>query len=403
VRRRTLVAVAAAGAITALLAACGKDAAEPSGSSPTSSSTSTSTSAAATGTTTPPKLKLTPIGVVGAATAATTRAGDGDLYVTEQRGIVRRVRLEKGTASIDPSPVLDISGLVTAAGEQGLLGIAFSPQGDQLYLAFTNKDANQELDRFSFDGTKADRASRTTVITIPDFAVNHNGGDIVFGPDGYLWYGMGDGGGTGDPQHNGQRTTDLLGDLLRIDPLKPTNDKPYSIPSDNPFADGKNGAPEVYSYGLRNPWRFSFDRETNDLWIADVGQGQWEEIDKVTLDKAKGANFGWSQLEGSHPFSGGTAPAGAIPPVYEYDHSGGGCAVIGGYVYRGKQISGLTGTYLFSDNCIGQINGLRVTGDKGVAFDLQLTLKGISSFAQDHDGELYVLSVDGTIGRIDAA
>lgn len=394
--------------ITALTAAllvgsCGSTPGEPNGRAPTSTS-GPSSGAQASGSPGPAvTLELTRIGATGGSTAATTNPKDGELYLTEQKGVVRRVRLSTGTPSVDRDPVLDVSDLVTSGGEQGLLGIAFSPAGDQMYLAYTNNQGNQQLDRFNFDGTRADRASRTTILTVPDFAPNHNGGDIVFGPDGYLWYGMGDGGGSGDPKNTGQNPKDLLGSLLRIDVSKPSADKPYSIPPDNPFADGRAGAPEVYAYGLRNPWRFSFDRETKDLWIADVGETQREEIDHVSLEEAKGANFGWSVLEGTLPLNGGAAPAGAVAPVYEYDHSRGGCAVIGGYVYRGTKIPKLAGTYLFSDNCLGEINGLRASGGTVQMFDLGIAVANISTFAQDASGELYALSVDGTIARIDGA
>ncbi len=400
--------VAALAAVLLVAAACGTDAGEPSGRPPsTSSATRTASASASSPAPAVPTLKLTPIATAAALTAATTRKGDSDLYLTEQAGRVRRLRIggDNGNGVLDDAPVLDITNLVTAGGEQGLLGITFSPDGGDLYVAFTNKEQNQELDRFPFNGTTADATKRTTILTIPDFAPNHNGGQLTFGPDGYLWWGMGDGGGGGDPQGNGQKTTDLLGDILRIDidPAHATGNKPYSAPKDNPFADGKNGAPEVWDYGLRNPWRFSFDPANGDLWIADVGQNQWEEIDKVPSTKG-GLNFGWSQLEGTHPFNGGTKPAGAIDPIYEYDHSGGRCAVVGGYVYRGKDIAGLDGTYTFSDNCDGVLHGLRVGNDGSVSvFDLGLTVAGASSFAVDPQGRLYVLSVDGTIARIDQA
>ena len=397
-----LLAVALAAA-----AACGTDSGEPSGRPPSTASATTTSASASTSTAAPPamKLKLTPIATASALTAAAVRNGDGDLYVTEQVGRVRRLRLggDNGNGVLDDTPVLDISNLVTAGGEQGLLGIAFSPDGNDLYLAFTNKDQNQELDRFPYDGTKANSSKRTTILTVPDFAPNHNGGQLTFGPDGYLWWGMGDGGGAGDPQKNGQKTTDLLGDILRIDPLHANGNVPYSIPKDNPFADGKNGAPEVWDYGLRNPWRFSFDSLNGDLWIADVGQNQWEEIDKVPSTQG-GVNFGWSELEGTHPFNGGTKPKDAVDPIYEYDHSDGRCAVVGGYVYRGDPVPDLRYTYVFSDNCDGVLRGLRVAGDGSVSvFPLGLTVAGASSFALDAAGHIYVLSVDGTIARIDQA
>jgi glucose/arabinose dehydrogenase len=258
------------------------------------------------------------------------------------------------------------------------------------------------VDRFRFDGSKADLSTRSTVIMIEDFAPNHNGGGLLFGPDGYLYYSMGDGGGGGDPRGNGQKTTDLLGNILRIDPLHASGGKPYAIPSDNPFADGKGGAPEVYVYGLRNPWRFSFDRSTKDLWIADVGQNEWEEINRLPAGEIAGANLGWAAFEGTHKYGDATAPADAVPPVYEYNHSGGRCAVTGGYVYRGTKIPDLAGIYLFVDYCGGAMQGLRMGSDgKATALDLAISVPATASFVEDANGEIYALSTGGTIARID--
>lgn len=398
-------------AVAVLGAACGQVDGEPSGKPPSAASSATTTSGApgatvpgaSGGSGPPPPLAIRPVAQTGGLTAMAVRQGDGDLYVTEQKGLVRRLRVKGGTVSLDEPPVLDLRDITTAGGEQGLLGITFSPDGTQLYVALTNKQEKQEVDRFRYDGTTADKASREVIITVDDFAPNHNGGDISFGPDGFLYYGMGDGGGAGDPQGNGQKTTDLLGDILRIDPLRPAGGKPYSIPPDNPFASGQGGAPEVFQYGLRNPWRFSFDRQTKDLWIADVGQGDWEEIDFVAAGDKPGKNFGWAQVEGSHPFNGGTNPPGGVLPIYEYDHSDGRCAVVGGYVYRGTRIKGLEGTYLFSDNCDGKVRGLRRNAAGSVeVLDLGIALRGLSSFGEDNDGELYALSIDGTVASITA-
>jgi glucose/arabinose dehydrogenase len=247
-------------------------------------------------------------------------------------------------------------------------------------------------------------SSRSTVITVEDFASNHNGGGLLFGPDGYLYYSMGDGGGGGDPRGNGQKTTDLLGDILRIDPLRASGNKAYAIPTGNPFADGQGGAPEVYVYGLRNPWRFSFDRATKDLWIADVGQNAWEEIDRLPAGHIAGANLGWAALEGTHPYGSSPAPQNAVAPVYEYDHGNGECAITGGYVYRGSKIPDLVGVYVFVDYCRGAMQGLRIGSDgKAVPLDLGILVPQVSSFAEDAAGELYALSTDGTVARIDAA
>ncbi|MEY2421324.1 MAG: hypothetical protein QOI95_1391 [Acidimicrobiaceae bacterium] len=365
---------------------------------PTSSTVPASTTLAAV------SLILTPIASVEAPTAMAARPGDTSLYVTEQAGRVRRIRRSGATFTLDDSPVIDLSNGVKSGGEQGLLGLAFSADGKRLYLAFTNTGAEQQVDEVALDGDRVVDGSRRTLLVVPDFAPNHNGGDLVLGPDGFLYYTMGDGGGGGDPQKSGQNPNDLLGDILRIDPTRPTGGKPYGIPSDNPFANGRGGAPEVWAYGLRNPWRMSFDRQTKDVWIADVGQNKIEEIDFLPAGSPGGANFGWNAVEGTEPFAADSAPHGAIPPIYEYDHSNGRCSVTGGYVYRGKAIPTLTGAYLFGDNCEGRINGLTRAGDGTVnVTDLNLHVSGLSSFGEDNDGELYALGVsDGSVSRIDA-
>ncbi|MGI8661954.1 MAG: PQQ-dependent sugar dehydrogenase [Acidimicrobiales bacterium] len=349
------------------------------------------------------QLTLTDIAKLdGAPTSAATRCTERALYVTLQAGTVVRVELD-GRPDEAASTVLDIADRVTAGGEQGLLGLAFSPKGDQLYVAYTNTDQDQELDRFTVTTSGVDSSTRTRVLTIPDFAFNHNGGQLLFRPDGYLYWGMGDGGGANDTTKNtGQDPGDLLGDILRLDVLHPAGNKPYGIPPDNPFVNG-GGAPEVYAYGLRNPWKFSFDPATGDLWIGDVGQGKYEEIDRVGPDEAPGANFGWSSMEGTDLLNGATSPVG-IQPVHEYDHSNGACAVIGGFVYRGKAIPALDGVYLYGDNCVSQLEGLRLDGSGSAhPVDIGLGVGGLSSFGRDVDGELYALSLDGTVVRIDGA
>ena len=348
------------------------------------------------------RLVLTPIATVASPTSIAVRPNDTSLYVTEQTGRVQRLRRNGNSFTADASPFVDVTRDVKAGGEQGLLGIAFSTDGTHVYLAFTNRDANQQVDELTLDHDTV--VDRRTLLVVDDFAPNHNGGDLVLGPDGYLYYTMGDGGGAGDPRKSGQNPHDLLGDILRIDPTKPSGGKPYGIPVDNPFADGTNGAPEVYEYGLRNPWRISFDRQTRDLWIADVGQNKYEEIDFVAAGTPGGQNFGWSDVEGNHPFNADHAPSGAVAPLYEYDHRGGRCSITGGYVYRGAAIPKLTGTYLFGDECEGQIHGLRRAADGTVtAEDLGLHVNGLSTFGEDAAGELYAAGIgDGQISRVDA-
>jgi len=348
-------------------------------------------------------LGLTTIATVEAPTAITARHGDTSLYVTEQAGRIRRVRRSGNSFALDDAPVLDVTSDVKSGGEQGLLGIAFSSDGSRMYFAFTNTGADQQVDEVTLDGDRVVSGSRRTLIVVPDFAPNHNGGDLVLGPDGFLYYSMGDGGGGGDPMNSGQNPHDLLGDILRIDPTKPSGGKAYGIPADNPFADGRDGAPEVWQYGLRNPWRLSFDRDTKDLWIGDVGQGEIEEVDFLPAGSPAGANFGWNAVEGTEPFSSSGPPPGAVAPIYEYHHDHGRCSITGGFVYRGKAIPSLQGTYLFGDNCDGNIEGLRRAADGTVTVtDLHLHVNGLSSFGEDNDGEMYAVGVvDGTVSHID--
>jgi glucose/arabinose dehydrogenase/soluble lytic murein transglycosylase-like protein len=402
-RARVMSAIAlAVVVIGALIVFRGRDSGS---SSPQPRSTATAPS-----TTPPPSsatlaqlaLSLTKVASVRSPTAMTSRVNDTSLYVVEQDGRVQRLRRTDDSFTVDGAPVVDITGDVQSGGEQGLLGIAFSKDGSRLYLAFTNRDASQQVDEFAMSGDAVVAGSRRTLLVVPDFAPNHNGGDLVTGPDGFLYYTMGDGGGGGDPRDSGQDPGDLLGNILRIDPSKPADGKAYGIPADNPFAKG-GGAPEVWQYGLRNPWRFSFDRETSDIWIADVGQNAIEEVDFLPAGTPPGQNFGWSAVEGTHPFKADGPPAGAVGPIYEYDHSDGRCSITGGYVYRGKAIPSLASTYLFADYCQGEINGLVRAADGSVTVtDLHLNVASLSSFGEDNDGEIYVLGQsDGSVSRID--
>ena len=227
---------------------------------------------------------------------------------------------------------------------------------------------------------------------------NHNGGDVHIGPDGFLWWSLGDGGSRGDPRGNGQNTDTLLGSILRIDP---TAGNPYGVPGDNPLV-GRAGRDEIFAYGLRNPWRFSFDRATGDLWIADVGQNRWEEINRLAAPgRGRGANLGWNAREGTHSYDGGGIPTGHVGPIHEYSHDR-GCSVTGGYVYRGGRIPGLSGTYVYGDYCTAELWGLRTDGDRG-SLDVSVPAGTLVSFAEDNAGELYVLSFDGWVSRLDPA
>jgi len=330
--------------------------------------------------------------------AFAVRAGDATLYIAEQTG---RVRAVKG-GHLDDGPVLDISGDLTAGGEQGLLGLCFSPGGDLLYVDFTDLDGNTRVQEFSMlaDGT-ADVGSRRELLRVNQPYPNHNGGQVTFGPDGMLYIGLGDGGGAGDPDGNGQNLRTLLGKILRIDP-RPSGDAPYSVPSDNPFVGNAEARPEIWMYGLRNPWRFSWDRETRDLWIGDVGQDLWEEIDVAPAGKS-GLDFGWNAREGAHDYEG-PVPGGLVEPVYEYPHADGRVSITGGFVYRGHAIGDLVGAYVFADYAQGGLAAL--TQDAGIVeAERDLGVNGglVTSFGEDDDGELYVLDINGRVLRLDPA
>jgi glucose/arabinose dehydrogenase len=319
-------------------------------------------------------------------------------YVGERAGLVRVIR----DGQLDREPVLDLTDEVVAEGEGGLLGVALAPDGRQLYVSFTDAEHAVRLIEVTIDGGQVDPASRREVLTIRQPSTRHHGGDLVFGPDGLLWFGVGDGSPGGDPANAAQSLGELSGKLLRLDP-RPSGAKAYTVPGTNPFVTREGARPEIWAYGLRNPWRFSFDRATSDLWIGDVGQYVVEEVDVIGLRRSKGANFGWRRLEGSRQFSGSSPPR-AVPPVHEYYHRNGRCAVIGGHVYRGSQIRGLQGAYVYGDVCDGRIRALSWARGKPVRHrDLGLRLPGLVSFGEDRDGELYALSLADGIYRLSAA
>jgi len=315
------------------------------------------------------------------------------LFILEQNG--RIVIYQNG--EILSTPFLDITGEVGSSGnEQGLLGLAFHPdypENGLFFVNYTNRGGDTVIARFhvSADPNAAEAASERLVLAIPQPFPNHNGGVLAFGPDGYLYAGLGDGGSGGDPLGNAQNIDVLLGKILRLDV---DSGDPYSIPSNNPFDN------EIWAYGLRNPWRFSFDHLTNDLYIGDVGQNTWEEIDFLPAGSNGGANFGWNIMEGNHPYKGSGQPD-LIPPVAEYSHSEGGCSVTGGYVYRGQALPEWQGIYLYGDFCTGLIWGL-IRNESGwqskVLFDTDFS---ISSFGVDEAGELYITDLQGTIHRLE--
>lgn len=319
-----------------------------------------------------------------------THAGDGSgrLFVVEQGGTIRIVAGDQ----VARRPFLDLADrLDESGGERGLLGLAFAPdypESGRFFVAHTARGPSVRITRYrvSADPDRADPASAATVLDMADPASNHNGGMIAFGPDGYLWAGTGDGGRAGDPWDNARDPGSLLGKMLRLDLAR----EPYAIPVDNPYARG-GGRPEVWALGLRNPWRFSFDRATGDLWIGDVGQNAWEEIN-VAAATAAGLHYGWKTMEGRHCFSPRTDcdPAGLHLPIHEYGRDA-GCSVTGGYVYRGRALPELAGVYLFSDYCTGTLWALRRDAAATARVEVLLeTRLAVSSFGEDEQGELYL-------------
>jgi glucose/arabinose dehydrogenase len=323
-----------------------------------------------------------------------THAGDGSgrLFVVEQAG--RILILDAG--ELRAEPFLDISEDVSAGGERGLLGLAFHPDyaaNGRYFVHYTRaEDGASVIAEFRVSSADPDRSRRSgrALLTVAQPFANHNGGMIAFGPDGFLHIALGDGGSRGDPGNRAQDPDVLLGKILRIDV---DGQRPYAIPADNPFAAG-GGRPEIYALGLRNPWRFSFDRATGRLWAGDVGQGRREEIDLIY----GGRNYGWRIFEGTRCFEPpeDCAQSGLKPPRAEYGHTRGRCAVTGGYVYRGEDIRELRGAYLFADYCSGEVFGLRRRA-RSVLLDTELS---ISSFGEDEAGELYVVDHGGAIYRI---
>lgn len=328
--------------------------------------------------------------------------GEARLLVVERRGVVRPIRRD-GRPGV---PWLDIRDRVGAGGmEQGLLGLAFAPDfrvSGRLYVNYTNRAGDTRVVEFRARPGAARVPTRTARVVLSQRQpeANHNGGALAFGPDRMLYVSLGDGGGAGDPQGNAANPGSLLGKVLRIDPSRRSGGKGYAIPAGNPFVGTSGARPEVWSLGLRNPWRMSFDRGTGDLWIGDVGQNAREEID-VARRGERGLDFGWNRREGTGDFRGGPRTARETSPVAEYEHDDGGCSVTGGYVYRGGRIASLAGRYIYADWCSGRtwtVDAARpgapaeVTGDLGA-------IRGVTSFGEDRAGNLYVVT-DRHVRRI---
>jgi len=326
------------------------------------------------------------------------------LFVVEQSGLVEV--LTDGTR--EAAPFLDLSDQVSCCGEQGLLSIAFAPdytKSGLVYADYTDRSGDTrvvEYRRSSSDPLTADPSSARLVLRVDQPYPNHNGGLLLFGPDHLLYIGLGDGGSEGDPQRRGQDLSTLLGKILRIDP-RPSGGKPYSVPPSNPFVHTAGARPEIYSYGLRNPWRFSFDRLTGDLSIGDVGQSSYEEIDLVGHGEGRGANFGWSAYEGFARFNNDQSAPNAVPPVLVYSHDQGGCSVTGGYVVRDPSLTSLYGRYLYGDFCTGDLRSFPAVPGKRATDDrpLGIQVPSLSSFGEDDAGHIYATSLEGPVYRLD--
>ncbi|GMR10997.1 MAG: PQQ-dependent sugar dehydrogenase [Anaerolineae bacterium] len=330
---------------------------------------------------------------------AVGHAGDSRFFVVEQRGVIRV--LQDGV--VLQEPFLDIRDRVnSSASEQGLLGLAFDPEfarTGHFYVDYTDAGGDTVISRFTatLGEAQTNPATEAMVLRIDQPFANHNGGDLHFGPDGFLYIATGDGGSANDPHGNGQNPDTLLGNLLRI---KVGEAELYAIPGDNPFAAG-GGRPEIWAYGLRNPWRFSFDSLTGDLYIGDVGQNAWEEIDFLAAGSQSGANFGWNLREGMHPFAS-QATEGLVDPIAEYPNPTAGCSVTGGVVVRDPELPAWQGVYLYGDYCSGGVWGLlRDAGGQWRNSKLFSTPFNISSFGTGTDGAVYLADHNGVIYRLE--
>lgn len=410
--RRAILLVAVTAAVT-VAAGCASSDAGTVSSTPSSSAAATtrprpaslppSTETATTSTT---QVVVRPTPEIGPAVVEldqpvdlAVRAGDDSLYLVERVG--RVIAWRDGVSRT----VLDIGDATVPEGEQGLLGLAFSPDGERAWINYTDTDGDTVIAEYpvSSDGV-FDASRRSIVLTIDQPYPNHNGGDLAVGPDGYLYVGMGDGGSANDPDRRALDVGELLGKVLRID-ATPTNDQPYAVPDDNPFASDDSARPEVWLRGVRNPWRFTFDSLTGDLWIADVGQGEVEEVDALPADDdglnaGRGVSLGWSAFEGDRRFNDDQPEDGHVAPLYVYTHDDGRCSISGGSVYRGSAIAGLDGWYLFGDWCSGEVWALEIERDgsftAGELIDVG-SVPGVVNIVAGPDGELWALSTEGGV------
>ena len=331
---------------------------------------------------------------------ATSPSGDARLFIVEQPGRIRIVQ----NGQLLSVPFLDISNRVGSGGERGMLSVAFHPQyasNGFFYVYFTAPSGEIRVERFTVSASPniANAASAKLILAIPHPRGNHNGGLAMFGPDGMLYLGLGDGGGAGDPDRNGQNPNTLLGSLLRIDV---NSGDPYAIPNGNPFAGRSDARAEIWAIGLRNPWRFAFDAPSGNLYIADVGQGELEEVNVVPAARA-GVNYGWNVMEGSSCFNAATCDRSGLElPKLEYRHLGSACSVTGGFVYRGQAIPEIRGHYFYGDYCAGFVRSFRLENAAATeerTWDLG-DVGTITSFGQDAAGEIYITTGGGTVYRI---
>lgn len=412
---RTTIAVVAAG--LTVLAGCTGNGDGTAATTTTSSSTTTTSASGrspttSTTTTTAPapsdpdisgvEARLDQVASADTPTDIAFRPGDRrTMYVAERPGRVVAIQGD------DSNVVLDLTGDISTEGERGLLGIVFSLDGRLLYVHHSDADGHNQLAEYQVRANGTVRQdSRRELLTVEQDSPVHKAGDLALDDDGLLYVALGDGGPPGDPEDHAQDLGDLRGSILRIDPRPAPDGRPYRIPTDNPHVDRPAARAEIWVHGLRNPWRISVDRPTGDLWIGDVGQFIWEEIDHLPRGEQAGANLGWNRFEGAHRFAeaSGPPPEEHVEPLHEYNHDDGGCAVTGGVVYRGSDIDGLAGAYLFTDVCDGRVRGL--THRDGEVLDVRVLVEGPSqvvAFGQDLDGEVFLASLDGRIMKLVAA
>jgi glucose/arabinose dehydrogenase len=334
----------------------------------------------------PDALRLVRVATFSSPVYATAAPGEpGNLYVVEQAGVIRVLSGGRTRST----PFLEIRPRVLSGGEQGLLSVAFAPdyaRSRRFYVDYTDRNGDTRVVQYRSDGTKAIPSSAKQLLLVKDFAPNHNGGQLQFGPDGLLYWGNGDGGGGGDPQRNGQSLARPFAKIMRLN------------------VNAATPRWQLVAYGLRNPWRFSFDRANGDLYIGDVGQSAWEEIDYVPRGARTISNFGWNRFEGRHVYDSSTSLLGRgtyRAPVAEYPHSQ-GCSVTGGYVYRGKEVPSAVGRYFYGDYCSGTVWSLKIVRGKATGVRREpFTVRGLSSFGEDSGGELYLMSLDsGSLYRL---